>query len=215
MPANRIPAFGLLWLALAVAYLGVSASGDRASSLVVLALMAGTFIAASGRRVAGLLAGLALAAAAWHFSGRVAFLVFVPPLAAFAFMAVFFGRTLRAGEEPLIQRIARKMDPALPADVERYTRALTVIWTAVFVSLFLLALALAPILAFASWSRWVNGLGYLVPATLFLGEYFLREHRFPHRHRDPLSVMIPHVIAVMREMAIEPSLRVARDGESH
>ena len=215
MPANRIPAFGLLWLALAVAYLGASALGDRAATLVVLALMAGTLVAASGQRVAGLLAALALAAAAWHFSGRVAFLVFVPPLAAFAFMAYFFGRTLRAGEEPLIQRIARKADPVLPADVARYTRALTVIWTVVFASLFLLALALAPLLAFASWSRWVNGLGYLVPAALFLGEYFHRKRRFPHRHRDPLSVMIPHVIAVMREMAIEPSLRVARDGESH
>ncbi len=68
------------------------------------------------------LAGVALAVAAWHFFAAVAFLVFVPPLAAFAFMAVFFGRTLRAGAQPLISRIARKEDPDAAAGSGAATR---------------------------------------------------------------------------------------------
>ena len=213
MSAMRIPAFGLLWLALAAAYLAASAFGDRAATLLVLGLMVGALVAASGQRIAGLVAGVALATAAWHYSGRVAFLAFTPPLAAFAFMAYFFGRTLRAGREPLIHRIARKDDSDLPADVARYTRRLTQIWTACFVVLFLVALGLAPLLPLEAWSRWVHGLGYLVPVALFVGEHAYREHRFPHRHRDTLAVMIPRVIAVMREAALESGAGVARAGD--
>ena len=213
MSTMRIPALGLLWLVLAVAYLAATAFGDRAATLVVLALMAGALVAAAGRRIAGLVVGVALAIAAWRYSGRVAFLVFVPPLAAFAFMAYFFGRTLRAGREPLIHRIARKEDPELPLDVAHYTRRLTAIWTACFVALFLVALGLAPLLPLEAWSRWVHGLGYLVPVALFVGEHAYREHRFPRRHRDPLAVLVPHVIAVMREIALESGARTAREGK--
>lgn len=213
MSAMRIPALGLLWLALAAAYLAASAFGDPAATLVVLGLMVGALIAATGQRTAGLLVGVALAIAAWRYTGRVAFLVFAPPLAAFAFMAYFFGRTLRAGREPLIHRIARKDDSELPGDVARYTRRLTAIWTSCFVALFLVALGLAPLLPLEAWSRWVHGLGYLVPIALFVGEHAYREHRFPHRHRDTLAVLVPHVVAVMREIALEAGARTAREGE--
>jgi len=87
--------------------------------------MAGALVAAPGRRLLGLVAGLALAAAAWRFAEAVGFLVYTPPLAAFALMAYFFGRTLRAGSEPLINRIARREHPDLPADMARHARRLT------------------------------------------------------------------------------------------
>jgi len=200
----RIPALGLFWIGLAAAYLATSALGHRAGALAVLGLIVGALVAASGRRLPGLVAGVVLAAAAWRFAETVGFLVFVPPLAAFAFMAYFFGRTLRAGSEPLIIRIARKEHPDLPPDMARHARWLTGVWSACFVALFLIALALAPLLSLEAWSRWVHGLGYVVPGALFLGEYLYRRRRFPHRTQGSLAVLVPNVIAVIRESALEP-----------
>ena len=213
MSVMRAPGFGTLWLGLAVAYFTASAMDHRAAALAALGLMAGTLVAASGRRIAGLVAGIALAIAAWHFAEAVRFLVFVPPLAAFAFMAHFFGRTLRAGSEPLITRIARKEQSDLPPEIVRHTRWLTTTRTECFVALFVVALGLAFLVSLEAWSRWVLGLGYAMPGALFLGEYVYRGRRFPLRHRDSLAVLVPRVVAVMREIALEPGSRAARDGE--
>lgn len=210
---TRISGFGLLWIGLSVGYLAASALGDRAAALAVLGLMAGAWVGASGRRLLGFVAGIALAIAAWRFAETVRVLVFIPPLAAFAFMAFFFGRTLRAGSEPLINRVARKEHSELPADVARHTRWLTGLWSVCFAALFLVALALAPLLPFEAWSRWVQCLGYVVPGALFLGEYAYRHHRFPNRPHGSLAVLIPNVIAVIREMAMESGPPAGRGSE--
>jgi uncharacterized membrane protein len=203
MPATRISGFGLFWLALALAYLAASALGYRAAALGVLGLMVGGIVAARGRRLLGLIVGVALAALAWRFAEAVRILVFVPPLAAFAFMAFFFGSTLRAGSEPLITRIARKEHPDLPPEMARHARWLTGVWTACFVALFAVSLVLAPLVPLETWSRWVHGLGYAVPGALFLGEHVYRHYRFAQRAHGSLAVLVANVLAVMREMALE------------
>jgi uncharacterized membrane protein len=213
MPVTRIPALGLLWLGLAAAYLAASALGHRAAALAVLGLMAGALVAASGSRLLGLVAGVALAAAAWRFAEMAHFLVFLPPLAAFGFMAFLFGRTLRAGCEPLINRIARKEHPDLPPDMARHARWLTGVWSACFAALFLAALGLAPFLSLEAWSRWVQGLGCVVPGALFFGEHAYRRHRFPHRAQGSLVVVVRNVVAVFREIALEPGKCPAPGGE--
>ncbi len=205
MPAIRISGPGSAWLALSLAYLVSSALGHRAAALAVLGLMAGALVAGSGRRLAGAIVGIVLAAAAWRYADEVRVLVFVPPLAAFAFMAFFFGRTLRPGCEPLINRIARKEHPDLPADMARHARWLTGLWTACFVFLFIVALGLAPFLALGTWSLSVQLLGYVLPAALFLGEYIYRHRRFAHRAHGSLAVLVPNVVAVIRESALESS----------
>lgn len=205
MPAIRISGLGLVWFGLAASYLAASALGQRAGALAVLGLMAGAIIAASGRFLLGLVAGLALAAAAWRFAESVRFLVFAPPLAAFAFMAFFFGSTLRAGSEPLINRIARKEHPELAPEMARHARWLTGVWTACFAALFLVALVLAHLLSFEAWSLWVQGLGVVSPGALFLGEYIYRHHRFAHHAHGSLAVLVANVLAVMREIAMEGS----------
>ena len=214
MPAIRIPVLGLLWPGLAVAYLVASALGQRPAALAVLGLAAGALVAASGRRLAGILVGIALAAAAWRYADAIAFLVFAPPLCAFAFMAFLFGGTLRAGSEPLISRIARKEHPDVTPEVARYTRALTGLWSAAFVALFAAALALATFLPVPSWSRWVAGLGFLVPVSLFLGEFEYRRHRFPDRERGSLAALIPNVVAVFRDIALDSGRPMHPEAES-
>ncbi|MEP7068233.1 MAG: hypothetical protein ABI789_03285 [Usitatibacter sp.] len=203
---------GLTWLALSVAYLAASAFGERGAALAALGLMVGAVIASSGHRAAGAAAGLVLAVLAWRFADAVRVLVFIPPLAAFAFMAYFFGRTLRAGSEPLINRIARKEHPDLPRDMARHARWLTGLWTACFVVLFIVALMLAPFLTLEAWSRSVQLMGYVVPSTLFLGEYIYRHRRFAHRAHGSLAVLVPNVLAVIRESALESGRRPDPEG---
>jgi uncharacterized membrane protein len=202
----------MLWIVLAAGYLVASASGFRVAAMVAVSIMVGALVVASGRTVAGCLAGAALIAACLYFSDSMQFIIYAPPLAAFAFMAFFFYRTLRPGSEPLITRVARREHPDLPPDMARYTRALTWSWTFCFVALFGVALLLAPVVAPDTWSRVVHGLGYVIPGTLFLGEYAYRHYRFRERSHGSLRVLIPNIIAVSREAAMTFEKRNAEPG---
>ena len=208
----RHPGLLALWLALAAAYLAASAGGLRAAAMVVVSLMIGALVAASGRLVPGIVIGAALAGLCLYFSDSVQFIVYTPPLAAFAFMAFFFHRTLRLGSEPLITRVARKEHPDLPRDMARYTRLLTWTWSLCFMLLFALALLLAPLLSLKVWSRWVHGFGYVLPGVLFLGEYVYRHYRFPDRQHGSLLVLIPNVVLVSKEAALSLGTRDAKSG---
>lgn len=209
----RIPVLALLWLALAAGYLAASASGHRAIALGVVGLMLGALVAAGGRHLAGLSAGLLLAGACLYWSDSISFLVYAPPLAAFAFMAFFFHRTLKRGAEPLITRVARAEHPDLPVEMARYTRTLTRTWSLCFVFLFLAAALSAPVLTLDAWSRWVHGLGYLLPAALFLGEYVYRHYRFRGRRHGSIPALIRTIAAVFRESALQPDARGRQDRE--
>lgn len=198
----HIPGLGLLWLALAAGYLAASASGHRAVALGVVGLMVGALVAATGRHAAGAVTGLLLAGACLYWSDSISFVVYAPPLAAFAFMAFFFHRTLRRGAEPLITRVARTEHPDMPMEMARYTRTLTRTWSLCFVFLFLAAVVAAPVLTLDSWSRWVHGLGYLVPTALFLGEYAYRHYRFRDHRHGSIATLILKIIAVFKQSAV-------------
>ncbi|HEY2629843.1 MAG TPA: hypothetical protein VGI57_11995 [Usitatibacter sp.] len=142
-------------------------------------------------------------AAAWYFSATIPLLAFIPPLAAFAFMAQLFGRTLRSGSEPLISRIARKSDPGMSSEVARYTRTLTAVWSATFVALFVITIFAALLLPPQSGLRLVQVLGAAWPIALFAGEYVYRPHRFPLRHRASLAESVRDVLAVFRDIGRE------------
>lgn len=210
-PLRRV-CLAVLWLALAAAYLIASATGMRVVATAVVALMVGVLLSASGRIVTGVLVGAALAVLCVYFSASMQFIVFAPPLAAFAFMAFFFYRTLRPGAEPLITQVARMEHADLPADMARYTRTLTAAWSGCFMLLFIVALLLVPLLPLDSWSRVVHGLGYFLPGTLFFGEYAYRHHRFRERRHGSLMVLIPNIVAASKLAALSPD---QRDGQSH
>ena len=192
----------VLWSVLALAYLSASATGFRMLATSVVGLMAGALLMASGRPVAGAAAAATLIGLCVYFSASMQFIVYAPPLAAFAFMAYFFFRTLRPGSEPLITRVARLEHPDLPPDMARHARMLTWAWSLCFVLLFAVALALAPLLQLDRWSRWVHGLGYVVPGALFFGEYAYRHYRFRERPHGSLLVLIPNIVRVSRDAAV-------------
>ena len=90
-------------------------------------------------------------------------------------LAVFFGRTLRPGQVPLIERIARVSDPAMTLPLCRYTRRLTAVWCGYFVVAALLSVSIGHALPGA------GALVLLGSAVLFVGEHWLRPHLFPGR----------------------------------
>lgn len=92
-----------------------------------------------------------------------------------AWLAAFFGRTLLPGRVPLIERIARISEPALPPELCRYTRRLTAVWCCYFVLAALLSMA--PGLTFVR----TGVLVWTGTALLFAGEHWLRRRRFPGR----------------------------------
>ena len=201
-PPARHPALIVLWLVLASGYLITSATGLRMVAMAIVGLMVGALLVASGRLAAGVVTAVALVGLCVYFAESMEFIVYAPPLAAFAFMAFFFYRTLRPGSVPLITRVARMEHPDLPPDMARHARMLTWAWALCFMLMFLVALVLAPLLPLAMWSRWVHGLGYALPAALFLGEYAYRHVRFRERHHGSLLVLIPNIVAASRDAAL-------------
>ena len=206
---SRHPVLIALWLVLALGYLVASAMGLRMLATSVVGLMIGALLVASGRWVAGVTAAATVVGLCVYFAESVQFIVYAPPLAAFAFMAYFFYRTLRPGSEPLITRVARMEHPDLPPDMARHARMLTWAWSLCFVLLFVVALVLAPLLKLELWSRWVHALGYIVPGALFLGEHAYRHIRFRERQHGSLLVLIPNIVKVSRDAAVSPVRRDA------
>ena len=100
------------------------------------------------------------------------------PVAVLIWLAIFFGRTLRRGKVPLIERIARLSDPELSAPIRRYTRRLTAIWSGYFAAAAVLStVARLPF-------GWTSALAWSGAILLFVGEHRLRPRFFPD-HRFP------------------------------
>jgi uncharacterized membrane protein len=94
-------------------------------------------------------------------------------------LAGFFGMTLRPGHTSLVTRLARAVHGELPAEIERYTRKVTIAWTLFFVMLGSVASMLYWKGATQWWSVWVNFLTPLLVGTLFVVEYLVRRTSFP------------------------------------
>lgn len=111
---------------------------------------------------------------------------------ALVWLAFFFGRTLRAGEVPLIERVARIGKPALSAPLCRYTRVLTALWCAYFI--------IAAVVAGRS-GRGFEQAGVGVAAgsvLLFVGEHGIRRLIFPQERFPGLVQQVRDTVQVWR-----------------
>jgi uncharacterized membrane protein len=106
-------------------------------------------------------------------------LFFVEHAGANLVLAFVFGRTLVGGREPLCARFARMLHGALPPDVQRYTRQVTVAWTVFFVVVFVVSCGLYLGGFLAAWSLLANILSPLLIAAMFLVEYLVRLRTLP------------------------------------
>src|SRR5688572_13655759 len=104
------------------------------------------------------------------------------PHAAFnALLLWVFGRTLVRGREPLVTAFARRIEGAIPAEVEAYTRRVTAAWCLFFGAQLLLSVTLLNVATLATWSLFVNVLAFPLVVVMFVAEYLYRRARFPGR----------------------------------
>jgi uncharacterized membrane protein len=134
-------------------------------------------------RAAGLLSVLLVSIGAIElgFSPQVDLKPFYPAphIAIYLLLLVFFARTLRPGCEPLVTRIARHEHGTLPADIERYTRHVTLAWCAFFAGMVLASVLLFAFAPLPVWSWFANVLNVPLLLLMFLVEYAVRLLRFP------------------------------------
>ena len=136
------------------------------------------------------MAGFALLAAAPLVADPGTLLKFPPVIVNLA-LAVWFGRTLAPGEEPMINWFGRLVrGTEVPPDLTRYTRISTVVWTAFFVSMAVVSAALAVLATPQIWSVFTNGIDYLLVGALFVGEYVFRRVRYRHHQHRPLADVV-------------------------
>jgi len=126
-----------------------------------------------------------LASQAW------AVLHYVPPLV-LLWLALFFGRTLRAGHTPLIERIARRSNPALSAALCRYTRRLTLVWCLYFIVAAVLTAAATLAYGYLSIAVWSG------TVLLFVGERLIRPWLFPAEAFPGLLQQLRDTVSIWR-----------------
>jgi uncharacterized membrane protein len=106
-------------------------------------------------------------------------------------LAWLFGHTLDPRREALITRIARlEHDGGLDEETARYTRTLTAVWCALFLTSAGVSLALAWFASQQAWSWFANVANFPLAIGLFAGEYAYRLRRFRDRdHVSPLKTI--------------------------
>lgn len=104
----------------------------------------------------------------------------------FALLGVF-GRTLLAGREPLITRLARRVHGVLPPEMERYTRRLTFVWCLFFAGQVAMSALLFKFASLDTWSLFINLFNLPLLALMFAADYVYRVTRF--RQHPQASIM--------------------------
>jgi uncharacterized membrane protein len=102
-------------------------------------------------------------------------------------MLWLFGRTLLPGREPLITRFARRIHGTLTAEIELYTRRVTLLWCVFFAAQIVVSALLFAFSTLEAWSLFVNLLSLPLIAVTFVGEYAYRILRY--RSHDHVSIL--------------------------
>ena len=165
---------------------GLDPGLGAALSLVPLALL-GAWAARGARRRDAALAAAAVALALWFgwgaLEGHFANVFFVEHAGANLVLALVFGRTLVGGREPLCTTFARALHGALPPEVVRYSRAVTLAWTIFFTAIFAFSCILFLGGFRAAWSIVANVGTPLLVGLMFVLEYAIRHRVLPEWER--------------------------------
>jgi uncharacterized membrane protein len=140
---------------------------------------------------ATLAAASALPLLLWLAAGLPGLLLYAPPVAINLALLAFFGRTLRAGREPLVTGFARVgRGGSLPPDLALYTLRLTWAWMVFFALMAGISITLAITGPVAAWSLFSNVLNYLLVGLFFVLEYIYRRVRYRHHpHASPRQMI--------------------------
>lgn len=137
-----------------------------------------------------LAAGVALLALAWPTLARnVGWLYFVQHAGTNGLLAIGFGRTLSAGRQPMCTQIAAIMNTEVSPALARYTRRVTIAWTAFFVASAALSVALFAFGTLEAWSAFANLATMPLVGLMFVGEYLVRLRVLPEDRSSILDAV--------------------------
>jgi uncharacterized membrane protein len=120
----------------------------------------------------------------------------------YASLLAAFGLTLRAGREPLITAMARRMHGLTP-ELAAYTRKVTIAWTLFFATQLSLSIALFCFAPLIVWSFFVNILDLPLVALMFAVEYAVRLRTLSDPPRHSFSAIMGMVTGCLPG-AMEP-----------
>jgi uncharacterized membrane protein len=171
---------------------GLPAPAGALLALVPVAILLLAFTRRSARKLAGIGLAVGVALLAWVAfpSLKLNFpsLFFLEHAGGQLLLACLFGRTLMKGHEPLVTQFARAFHGELKPEVVRYTRGVTIAWTAYFVILFVLSCGLYLTGFLAAWSLLANIVGPIGVGAMFTIEYIVRHRMLPElEHAGLLS----------------------------
>jgi len=116
----------------------------------------------------------------WRASEAIApWLYPVPYLAVYLGLLWLFGRTLRAGQQALITRLATHVHGEISVPMARYTRRVTLAWCVFFAAMALVSLLLFLFEPLPVWSVFNSLLNLPLVVIMYLGEYAWRTWRYP------------------------------------
>lgn len=155
-------------------YFGLRHAPPQVLAAILAALVGLRLIAGSGGRRHFAPVGIALLAfslfAVWRNDSLT--LRFYPVLTNLLMLAVFGWTLVRP--PPLIERLARRREPDLPAAAIRYTRRITQLWCLFFIANGGVALYTVLFSSLAVWSLYNGLISYLLMGALFAGEWLFR-----------------------------------------
>lgn len=116
-------------------------------------------------------------------------------------LGAMFGLSLRPGEEALVSRLARRVEPIPTTAVMSYTRGVTWLWTIFCIAQLLVSACLLTMAPLTVWSAFVNVANVPLVITTFLAEYAVRRWRF---RRLPMASLADTIRAFARRSADNP-----------
>ena len=123
----------------------------------------------------------------------------------YALLGVAFGRTLRAGQTPMITGLARTVHGTLSPALVSYTRSATWAWSLYFGGITAASLLLFWLAPIAAWSAFANLLSPVLLVLMFAGEYAARCCVLPPADRaGPLESIRAYRRASSRSAAHQP-----------
>jgi uncharacterized membrane protein len=181
---------GVAAVALVYAVLAhISNADPRAHALGVvlavapLAIALCVFLWRTGQRAATLFAAVAcvVAVARWWplFAAHFPWLYLFQQAGTYALLGLVFGRSLRAGREPLCSYWASLVHGPLSQQMQRYTRQVTFAWTLFFALVTVALVAMFLLAPLTAWSAFANFCVLPLVAAMFVGEYLVRGRAVP------------------------------------
>lgn len=149
-----------------------------------------------------------LAAAVWPtLQENVAAVYFAQHVGMNGALGLFFGQSLLRGREPLCTHFASLAHERVSPRLARYTRQVTVAWTAFFAAVAATSVLLFCFAPMAVWSAFANLLTWPLVGAMFVVEGLVRRFRLPPEER--LGILAS-IAAYRKSMA----LRAARGGKT-